>query len=386
MLTEIKKRADENWGIFADLETSIRSTGFDSTNYINNSVSCQSSGDSVTFTEVKEIQEKFTPKKVSSKLLADSYYRLYFADPHSLYNKKGDRVFTCGSFLEWAHEVSTFGDINPAGKLIAANFCKDRLCPMCSWRRTHKIFGQASQIMQVIQNDYTFLFLTLTVPNVKSHELNDTISRLMESWHRFSNAKDIKKIMCGYFRALEVTYNKQADSFHPHFHVVIAAPKNYLKSRDYLSRDQFLFYWRRAYRDESITQVDVRVAKSKATKEMQKAQQDLSSIVAEIAKYTVKSSDYLFPEDNRLTDYLVKCFSEALHYRRLVHFGGIFKDVFKELNLDDAESEDADLININGSLDANLAWHIVRYDWGIGSYKFSRTRLEYPEEHSRKRR
>ena len=30
--------------------------------------------------------------------------------------------------------------------LDQVNFCKDRLCPMCAWRKSLKIFGQISQI------------------------------------------------------------------------------------------------------------------------------------------------------------------------------------------------------------------------------------------------
>ena len=378
-MTKVHKNIDGTYPPHsADKEFPSRpASRFDSSNYNSISPSCQTAVMD-TFSEASELSKKFTPKKNLSLLLADSYWR------QSLVNK-GNRVFSCGTFLEFAHEVSDLGEIMPDGKLIVANFCKDRLCPMCSWRRSYKIFAQVSQIMEVIHSDYQFLFLTLTVPNVKADELNDTITRLMESWHRFVNVKAIKKIMKGYFRALEVTYNKTADTFHPHFHVVIATFKGYATSRDYINHSDFLNIWRKAYKDDSITQVDIRVARNKATSAMESAVADLQSVVAEIAKYSVKSSDYIFPEDTTMTDYLVRTFSAALFHRRLIQFGGIFKEIFRQLNLDDAESDDADLVNVNGNLNPELAWHIVRYEWGIGCYNHTHTKLELPAEHNKKR-
>lgn len=257
---------------------------------------------------------------------------------------------------------------------------------MCAWRRSYKIFGQVSQIMDVIYADYTFLFLTLTVPNVPAAELPSTLDHLFSSWNRFTGYKKIKKVVKGYFRALEITYNNKVDSFHPHFHVVLAVPVGYLTSRDYISRDEWLALWRKACRNESITQVDIRVCNDKGSVERRaqtKVARALSSVVAEVAKYSVKDSDYLFPNDSALTDYLVSTFTNALFHRRLAQFGGIFKDVFKALNLDDAEDDNTDLVHINNNLNPSLAWLICRYNWNIGVYNFAGSFIESPESHRR---
>ena len=78
-------------------------------------------------------EEEFENKK-KSLLLSESYKRLGL-------EKKSFRVSECGTFLEFKKFVD--GSL----KLNGANFCKVRLCPMCSWRRSLKIFSQVSEIM-----------------------------------------------------------------------------------------------------------------------------------------------------------------------------------------------------------------------------------------------
>ena len=104
-------------------------------------------------------------KKSKSLLVSESYKRLG-------YDKRSSKIHECGSFLEFKQ----FADNSL--KLHLANFCKARLCPMCAWRRSLKIYGQLSQIIEQItkMGKYRFLFLTLTVENCNECELKDTIS------------------------------------------------------------------------------------------------------------------------------------------------------------------------------------------------------------------
>ena len=63
--------------------------------------------------------------KLKTLELAESYKRLGM--------KKSYRVAECGTYLEYKR----FFEDN-SRKLHQANFCKVRLCPMCSWRRSRK--------------------------------------------------------------------------------------------------------------------------------------------------------------------------------------------------------------------------------------------------------
>ena len=322
-----------------------------------------------------ELEKKWIPKKEQSLILSDSYLRLDWI-------RKAERVANCGSWLEFV-ERSEQGqggtglgcpcgapDGTPARttayKLYHANFCRDRLCPMCSWRRSYKIFGQVSQIMNLLGNNYRYIFLTLTVPNCESSELNKLIDDMVKGWHRLINRKVFKSAVKGFFRALEVTRNKKTGTYHPHFHVVIAVESHYFKDERYIKHDEWLHLWQMSMKDDTITQVDVRTMKNKKTGEV--SGEALASAVAETAKYAVKSADYIFKNNNSLMDEIVLTLSSALSHRRLTAFGGCFAEAREKLGLDDCE--DGDLIHIDdNSIRLDLATMIVRYEWSCGAYK-----------------
>lgn len=343
----------------------------------------------------QEITAKFAPRRLQSELLANSYERLTL-------DKKAQRVRECGTFLEWSLPPEPAAGLHrgvPAAapeqdkpRLSAANFCRDRLCPMCNWRRCHKIFSQVSRIQTVLSaSDYDFVFVTLTVPNVDGSELSDEIDKMQAAWHKFIKYKRIQSAFVGYFKSLEVTRNndkrsKSYGTYHPHYHIIFVVRKCYFTGRDFIKRDELLALWKRAKRDDRITQVDIRrVTDKQKQKELiidgvkQKVDfTELGSAVAEIAKYAVKSSDFLGKMDKHgriivplpewLTDEIVSVYSVALAGRRLCAFGGVFEQVRKELNLDDPE--DGDLIHEDGEqLNADMAIMVARYGWSCGAYK-----------------
>lgn len=329
-------------------------------------------------TESAEVKDKFTPHKTKSLDLAEVYFRLG-------YETQARRVLGCGDFLQFAHEINGSGVVSPEGKLHHANFCKDRLCPMCAWRRSYKIFGQVSQIMELIGSKYKFLFLTLTVPNCTGEKLSETLNRLNKAFYNLCRCKVVQKVLKGSFRALEVTYNRKTNMYHPHVHAVLAVPLGYATSRDYIQHDTWLELWKKAYKDDTITQVDIRVAKSKHSGQEESASDYLGSTVAEICKYAVKSDDFLFPDDLELSEGVVRTLTSALYHRRLALFTGCFKEAFKKLGLEDAENEDADLTHISRKLNPALAWLICSYGWSMGAYEMVNTYIEAPEYHRRKK-
>ena len=330
-----------------------------------------------------ELEKKWIPKKEQSLILSDSYIRLDW-------KRKAERVANCGSWLEFVERsVQGQGGSVPrcpcgapdglparttAYKLYHANFCRDRLCPMCSWRRSYKIFGQVSQIMNLLGNNYRYIFLTLTVPNCEPEGLNKLIDDMVKGWHRLVNRKAFKTVVKGFFRALEVTRNKKTGTYHPHFHVVIAVEPHYFKDEKYIKRDEWLQLWKQSMKDDTITQVDVRTMKNKKTGEV--SGEALASAVAETAKYAVKSADYIFKNNDSLMDEIVLTLSSALSHRRLTAFGGCFAEAREKLGLDDCE--DGDLIHIDdNSIRSDLATMIVRYEWSCGAYKLvKKTQLE----------
>lgn len=60
----------------------------------------------------------------------------------------------------------------------------------------------------------------------------------------------------------------------------------------------------------------------------------------------MKDNEFLIPDNPTLQDDTVAILTSALFNRRLIAFGGAFKEVHKKLNLDDVET--GDLVNVEG--------------------------------------
>ena len=291
-------------------------------------------------------------KKLKNLELAESYKRLGL--------KKAYRVEECGTLLSFKKIEE---DLK---KLFKANFCKDRLCPMCSWRRSMKVFGQVSKVMDRALEDkeYRFLFLTLTVKNCTGEELSKVIDKMFKSLKLFFQRKEVKNIVIGYFRGLEVTHNldknsKDYDTYHPHFHIILMVNKSYFKKTDkYLTQKDWTNLWKDCLKVDYTPIVNIKAFKTASKEQTRKS-------VCEVAKYTVKDNDYLI-EDIEMTDNTVAILNNALKGRRLIAFGKEFRKIHKELNLDDAEKGDLINTDIDDTVRPEIEEVIENYKWNFG--------------------
>lgn len=278
------------------------------------------------------------------------------------FEKKNIKLKECGTYLEY--KVFTKTSLK---KLHKANFCKVRLCPLCAWRRSLKIFGQVSQVMNIakLENKCSFIFLTLTVKNCSGDELSSTLDILFKSFKRFMERKSIKRVALGWFRALEVTYNKESNTFHPHFHLLIMVKNYYDKNKNlYIDHHEYVKLWRESLRVDYDPIVYVGAVRAKKGK-------GIESVVAEVAKYTVKEDDLILKDSDGVynleqSDINIEILDKALAFRRLTAFGGILKEIHKLLELDDPDN--GDLVNTENQeeLNEDLEYIIEKYFWHIG--------------------
>lgn len=304
--------------------------------FVNNQVDSVSS----------EINSRFLPKRQQSDLLASVYE---FLEMH----RRADRVLSCGTWLE-------FGIFSDKNKLVFANFCKDRLCPMCNWRRSLKLYGQVSAVMDELEKQgYKFLFLTLTIKNCSAMKLSSTIDILLKGFTKlFHDNRRVKKAVKGFFRSLEITKNKQTGEYHPHLHCILAVKSTYFKG-DYITQAEWAEIWQKCIDTEYLPIIDIRRIKSGG--------KGVSGAVREVAKYSVKGSDFLNSSDIDETAETVSDFLKALSFRRLVSFTGVFADIRKQMKLDDIE--DGNLIQTDiDNIRSDVAIAIVRYGYKNGCY------------------
>lgn len=291
--------------------------------------------------------DKYTIKKIKNQDLFE--YLTGHMSESNLFN-----IFNCGSFISFfANETFEKKKVNKS------NFCKNRFCPLCAWRKAKKDSLKISILLKYIQEElgYEFIFLTLTAPNVAGSILNDEIKKYNKSFKNLMQLKEVKKITKGYVRKLEVTYNQERNDYHPHFHVMIAVNRSYFKSRDYIKKKQWLELWKECMGDSSITQVDVR-----------KMDTSDSNAIAEIAKYGAKDADYMVSQE------VFDVFYKALKGKQLLTYSGVFKEALKLFN-------DGELDKYK-ELDLTEYVYALEYQWRGKAYAMMEKRLLTDEEKS----
>ncbi|MEX5398790.1 protein rep [Streptococcus sp. ZJ93] len=258
-------------------------------------------------------------RKILSLKLADIFQELNYKD--SLV----ERVGSCGDVLKFIRQ--------PDGKLklYQTYFCKNKLCPMCNWRRSMKYSYQTSRIVDEAMTQHPkgrFLFLTLTVKNVPGSELNETISSLTQSFDRLFRRAKVKKNLLGYLRSVEVTHNELENTYHPHIHVLMMVRPAYFQSKnDYIKQEDWGQMWAQSLKVDYIPLVDIRAVKEQG--------KGLKGAILETAKYPTKPFE-LSMENAQVVDDLYN----GLYRKRQLGYGGIFKEIKKKLALDDAENGD----------------------------------------------
>lgn len=290
--------------------------------------------------------------------------------------KKAERMYECANILRFKKHDDRL-------KLYQAYFCKVRFCPMCAWRRSLKIAFNNKRIVETVneRRKVHWLFLTLTVRNCEGNELKETLDKMMKAWNNFSRYAQFKKSVVGYFRALEVTKNRKTGSewngtYHPHFHVLICVPSSYFKKKEYyLKQSDWTSLWKKAMKLEYDPIVHVQKVKPKDSLDLEGIEEDVREQIGqqkallEISKYPVKDTDII--QGDEVTSENVetlKTFEHAFSYKRLISYGGLMKEIHKELNLQDVEDQDADLIEVDGGNKdelANSVTEVIAY-WNIG--------------------
>jgi len=263
-----------------------------------------------------------------------------------------------------------------AKRVHRSNSCGNRFCPLCTWNKAKKDAIMLSVLMQAIreQEEQEFIFLTLTAPNVQGDDLKKEIDRFNHAFKKLFDRRNVKKIVNGYVRKLEVTYNQKRfitnimykraqdyydkrnlkegdhnpnyDTYHPHFHVILSVNKSYFTSRDYLKQDKWLEMWRECMDDMSITQVDIRKVRSSEKSE--------NGVVLEVAKYSAKSNELYASQS------VFEIFYRALKGRQLLTFNGLFKEYvkkYKQGELDHYKKQDE-----------NEYTHLLTSVWKISKY------------------
>ncbi|WP_338429191.1 protein rep [Streptococcus thermophilus] len=276
-------------------------------------------------------------RKILSLKLADIFKELQYKKTFV------ERVVSCGDTLRFIQNQD--GNL----KLYQAYFCKNKLCPMCNWRRSMKYSYQTSRIVdEAIKQEPKgrFLFLTLTVKNVEGKALNSTISQLTKSFDRLFRRAKVKKNLLGYLRSVEVTHNENDNTYHPHIHVLMMVRPSYFQSKkDYITQKEWSDMWSQSLKVDYVPMIDIRTVKETG--------KGLRGAVLETAKYPTKPIK-LDVENKQVVDDLYN----GLYRKRQLGYGGLFKTIKKQLTPIVAHIERYDALEEN----ADRVREIINYD------------------------
>lgn len=275
------------------------------------------------------------------------------------------QLYNCGSYLEFV--LNKFDEIEKK-KLKRVNSCKLRLCPFCIWRKSLKVYSNARKCYDYLIDNYKdsrFIFVTLTRRNVKVdynsfEELVNEVTEILKGFRKLThksndkNSKIWNNAFLGFIRNLEITYDKEKfithemfmqredyyikrglsegdlnpnyDTYHVHLHILCHTTYS-VYSNNYISFEKLQLMWKEVCNLDYLPSVDIRSfkAKNKETKGRE---------LAEVVKYCVKPNDYITGDIEHDSN-VVQALDSALFRRRLISYGGTFREAKKQMKLND---------------------------------------------------
>jgi len=330
--------------------------------------------DLFSYSRKKEIEDKFQEldeleflvKKYNSFVVFELYQ--YFAKKSKLH-----RLADCGTYLGF-DLYKHISKEEYQKRLSSANFCRDRFCEMCNWRRARKYAIENHKLLKYIQSQekVRYIFATFTIKNPRVEELRDYVRLFNRAWQRMTQTKRWRNSILGYIKAIEIPFQKtDKDYINLHSHCLLIVSSIYFdKKYDlYIKQSEFQEMWQNALRVDYSPSVDIRIIKSNKNRD---EDDEIASVVAETTKYPLKSIDLHGIDWQKF-----KILTEQVKNMRFLSFGGIAKE-YRKVIFGDEEFDDSDLIGDYDELDLSVWEKIGRlwYSLDVGKYKLAKFEME----------
>lgn len=247
------------------------------------------------------------------KNLTDTTVDCIINNSAAIIQEQAEKVRLCGTRI-------TVGTVQGKEKVTSANFCRLRLCPLCQRRKSLKTYAEISRLVAALPSR-TWVHIVLTLRNVSAAELQQTIDKLFkDSTALLRKNSQMQNAFNGALRCLEVTYNSESKTFHPHLHILLTGDKSLNNnSRKRISRKLLQQLWKEAAQLDYLPQVHIDYTVDEG-------------VVAEIAKYCVKPLELQLPSDERAQ--VIEQLYTVLHGRRLVQSYGEIRTTLARLKID----------------------------------------------------
>lgn len=275
--------------------------------------------------------------------------------------ERGQRMYNCASFLQ-------HGKCPDCGRAhtSSAILCRDRVCPTCNWRLSLQQAVEMQNTLALINDidQYKAAFFCVTIKNCQPADLKGTLERMSEAWNRLLNRKKPKRDFKGWARRVEITYNRDTRTFHPHYHVILLVPAKHPDSL-YDMAAMICEYWRSALRLDYDPVTDFEWIEDLTAGGLdENAAPNLHKAILETFKYTIK--------DNELSEMpldLFRQFVEQIQNKRLTAYGGIIKEARAQLEYSDELDQEPQLSC--GKCASPLLNRVI-YRWSFASNTYER--------------
>lgn len=159
---------------------------------------------------VKSDDKTNLQKRARSKYFS-SAVALRLVDVDSPLKKQYWNTFHCASTIEVKN-----------GKAVSSKYCKNRWCLVCNRIRTADLVNRYKSTLFDWEDRH---FVTLTIPNVPSDQLQAAIRSMTNDFRKIKNTMFTRSqrgtgTALVAVRKMECTHNPKRNDYHPHFHVV----------------------------------------------------------------------------------------------------------------------------------------------------------------------
>lgn len=315
--------------------------------------------------QVAERKPRIDFRKALSRATAD----LYAGTGLGYMMTRAAYMAACGDHML----VRRYDTADELTEIVYTRFCGVRLCPVCAHRRSLKAFWQLSRIMDYCDqarisergSGYAYILVTLTLQNVSPDALTEAIDRYIDGCTRLFRTRQWQAAIKGAWRSLEVTYNGETDTFHPHVHLLCAVNPSYFTDKTYISHAELLRLWKRSARCPYDPTVNIKRVRTDA----------VGGSKAEVTKYISKSSNILLGLPRIKAQELLIWLEDALHGRKQWISYGIFRDAARALHLSDEDAQLLDPTDGDAELlqqlrpEANYLYQLMEYNSGTAAYE-----------------
>jgi len=307
-------------------------------------------------------------KRIQLNYLISDYYM-------DLFEKSKKNGFQDDSYLKKAEQIKnccTMWDINyyrfqSVKDITRVNLCKNKFCMNCQSAIAQKRYKKFKPMLNDLSKFYDIYHVVLTIPNPEGANLKTSLNSMYKSYsylNRYllgkAKVKGINFIdMFGYvggIRSLEITYNQDTKTYHPHLHCLFILKKGLVFDKTIIndfsyncktdtvkkfSSQEILFQkiWYLLNNKIRVNQKNINsldLGYSVIINEIQ--DEDYGEVFKYALKNNFKNGVFLTPESFEL-------FEDVLHRRRIIQGYGLLLDYeFDNLELSD---EDINLYYLN---------------------------------------